>query len=110
MNTPFRALRLQTPVSQTDLTFLLEKDNSSGLSSVERGNVTPTLRIVLLYHLVFDMPLETLVQGYKEHMRIFLQDRLTTRIEQLKSAPQTPKRSLRLAYLEQALTRLSPQI
>lgn len=107
MNTPLRSLRSQSAITQADLSFLLERNNNGGISSVEQGKVTPTLRILLLYHLIFQTPIETLVQGYREHMRIFLAERLPLRIEALRNEPEAQLRTHRIAHLEEALKSLT---
>lgn len=108
MKTPLYALRAQSPLTQTDIATLLGRGNG-GVSQMELGKVSPTLPLLLIYHLLFSTPIETLVQGYREHMRLHLIENLPKCIQALKDRSQTPMLEHRIKHLEDTLIRLTAQ-
>jgi transcriptional regulator with XRE-family HTH domain len=102
-----REYRKKTPVSQSDIAFLLEKKDSVILSRRERGLRAPSLEIVFLYHMLFDTPILTFFEEQWQFMREKILLKLQERIDELRKRKSTAKIKRRVVFLTEVLTRLS---
>lgn len=108
MRISLKTYRKQTQLTQSDMAFLLCRKQNGGICHAEGKHKTPSLQVLLLYHIVFDTPLEQLVQPHKETIHSLLKERLPLRIGSLKESKPTERKQSRIAFLEKTLTRLTP--
>lgn|GEM_PF-799894 len=102
-----RESRKRTDISQYDIGFLLNLPDYSNVCRWEQGQRKPTVDMILLYHLLFDVPVETLFEHQKDSMKEDLIVRLDLLIMELRQVKPTPKVNSRIAFLTSALARLS---
>lgn len=99
--------RTRANVSLNDVAYLLNIDTSN-LSRIEKGVRKPSVKIILLYHILFDAPLIDLFAEQFNTLREKLIGRSHTLIEQLE-AEQPPKSINRIAYLNRFVKYLNEQ-
>ena len=101
-----RTFRKQTDVTQSDIGFLMNLPDYSNISRWEKGHRTPSIEMLLLYHLLFNVPIDALFERQKNGMNEYLINRIELLIKDLKQLEQSPKVDSRIAFLASALTRL----
>ena len=67
----------------------------------------PWVEILLMYHLLFNIPIESLFERQKQELKETIGERIKHLIEHLKSGPPDSKVASRIAFIESALNRLS---
>lgn len=110
MSKPINFLRLyrkRSPLTQSDIAFLLGLPDDSNISRYEKGQREPTIELLLVYHLLFDTSIESF---FEQHSHIIYQD-LIKRIEDLiidlKREEDNPKKTYRITFLEEVIKRLT---
>lgn len=103
------SFRKRSYLTQTDIAFLLGLPDRSIIAKWENGNHAPNLETIILYHLIFNIPHDTLFHESKE----FFADRMSERIKQLidvlSKGPADKHLRYRIEFLEAAFKRLSEQ-
>ena len=102
-----RAFRKQTDITQTDIGFIMNLLDYSNVSRSENGLRKPSIEMLLTYHLLFDVPFETLFDALKEKLSADIIPRIGLLIHELKQDEQTPKVKSRISFLTSALARLT---
>lgn len=102
-----RTHRKQTQITQSDIAFLLDKEDRSHLSRCERGNRAPSISMLIAYHLLFDTPVVSFFATQRRTIREDLIERIDLLITELGRETHTENVRLRIAYLQNALTRLT---
>ena len=102
-----RSYRKKTDITASDIGFLLNLPEFSNISRWEKGHRTPSLEMILLYHLLFEVPIEDLFERQKNGLNSYLLNRLELLLNELKKHEQTRKVVSRIAFLTKALNRLS---
>ena len=102
-----RLYRKQSQLTQSDIAFIMALADYSNISHWELGNKTPNAEILLMYHLLFDIPTESLFERQKLELKATIRERIKQLLEQLRSGPSDAKVAQRVAFLESALNRLS---
>lgn len=92
---------------QEDVAFISAMPDFANVSRMENGIREPSLELLLLYHLLFEMPIDTLFGDILNAVKQTVIERIRLRIELLESLPQKPKVIHRISTLRTALTRLS---
>jgi transcriptional regulator with XRE-family HTH domain len=105
-----RTYRKNTYITQNDIAALLELEDNSLISRCEQGVRSPSLEMVLLYHLVFDIPMLTLVANQISHVKEQLVIRLARLIDDLKLQEVTVNTEARIEFLKIVFARLSEDI
>jgi transcriptional regulator with XRE-family HTH domain len=96
--------RTDANITLNDVAYLLNIDTGN-LSKIEKGVRKPSIRIILLYHILFDA---SLIQLFAEEFKTFqehLKSRSQKLITQLK-IEQPPKSSNRIEYVNSFVNRL----
>jgi transcriptional regulator with XRE-family HTH domain len=101
-----RSFRKQTDITQSDIGFLMNLPDFSNISRWEKGQRKPSVEMLLLYHLLFNVPIEALFERQKTGMNDYLINRIELLIKDLNQLEQSPKVDSRIAFLASALTRL----
>lgn len=102
-----RTYRKQTHITQSDIAFLLNKENGSNLSRCEKGKRSPSIEMIMLYHLLFDTSIVLLLSKQRDVTKQNLINRVSLLIENLKQQESTESIQSRITYLNAALTRLT---
>ena len=100
--------RTRANISLNDVAFLLNIDTSN-LSRIEKGIRKPNVKIILLYHILFDAPLIDLFAEQFNTLKEKLIGRSSKLITQLETE-QPPKSINRIAYLSRFVKYLRESI
>lgn len=110
MPTPHHHLRMhrkRSQLTQADIAFIMQLSDYSSISRWEKGIRGPSIDMLMVYHLLFDTPIESLFMDHKHQLAKTISQRIFSRIAELKTMNPDPKLSHRIAFLEGALTRLT---
>jgi transcriptional regulator with XRE-family HTH domain len=102
-----RMYRKQSQLNQADIAYLMQLTDESTISRWEQGQRMPSSDALIAYHLLFDIPLETLIEEQKEQVRFSLVKQIGSLLQQLQKIKQSQKTKGRMQFLEAALTRLT---
>jgi transcriptional regulator with XRE-family HTH domain len=102
-----RAYRKQTDITASDIGFLLNLPDFSNISRWEKGHRTPSIEMILLYHLLFKVPIEALFERQKNGLSNYLMNRIELLLKELKQQEQSPKVISRIAFLTDTYKRIS---
>lgn len=108
MQLSLRAFRKQTQLTQGDMAFLLCRKKNGGISQAEGRSKHPSLQVLILYHTIFDTPMEHIIKPHKERLKNMLLEQLPIRIQALQQKRQTSRVQSRIAHLEKTFSRLAP--
>jgi transcriptional regulator with XRE-family HTH domain len=112
MQTQYHHLRLyrnQSALTQTDIASLLGLTNFSSISRWEQGKRKPNVIMLLVYHFVFNIPIEEILEPLKYELKPLLIERMQALILHLKKVPSEPTTNARIAFLEAAIIRIASQ-
>jgi transcriptional regulator with XRE-family HTH domain len=101
-----RAFRKRTDLKQSDISFLLNQPDYSSISRCEKGHRNPSIEILLLYHLLFNVPIDSLFERQKDDLNEDLIVRIDLLIKELQQLEPSRKVNGRIAFLASTLTRL----
>ncbi|MBK8954978.1 MAG: helix-turn-helix transcriptional regulator [Saprospiraceae bacterium] len=103
-----RVYRKRSGLVQEDIAYLLNLPDYSNISRYEKGLRSPTTELLLTYHHLFDVPIESFYEQESESIRFTLIQRIKDLIQELKKENQiTLKNTLRIKFLEQVIIRLT---
>ena len=97
-----RMYRKQSRLTQSDLAFLFGFREYSSICHWEKGKRIPTLEIIIFYHLLFDVPADSLFDNQKK----VIANRIGTLIAKLKPQEANPQLQSRIRFLDSSLKRL----
>lgn len=104
--TIFKQVRKNLNLSLQDTAFILGTDVSN-LSKYEYGKLTPSMRVVVGYHLIAKTPFDRLIKEYAADVRPVLIERITLLLEQKNTEKANAKTAQQREVLEQILQRLT---
>lgn len=93
-----RQVRTDADVSQQDVAFLLNMDTGN-LARYERGKRTPTPQILLVYHILFGVPISELLSPLLKEVKQSLIERSSLLLAE-RDVQQTPKSVHSTAYIQ----------
>ena len=102
-----RLVRKRTKLTQIDMASILKTPDFANISRWEQGLKTPSLDILIGYHLLFDIPIESLFERQKNDLRKILIPRIEERIKYLKTLEHDFKIQGRIDCLVSILNRLA---
>jgi transcriptional regulator with XRE-family HTH domain len=102
-----RQYRRQTRLNQSDIAFLIGNGDTSIISRWEQGQRTPSVLMLVLYHLLFEIPVSAHIQSSKDEYVETIKERIRLLIENLKTKRSSQKNVARISFLAETLTRLS---
>ncbi|MBS1683207.1 MAG: helix-turn-helix transcriptional regulator [Bacteroidetes bacterium] len=102
-----RQHRKRSPLTQNDIAFIMHLSDFANVCRWEKGLRQPTIEAIIIYHLLFGFPIETLFETQKHELGKNTAERMKLLIAQLKVEKSTPKVKSRITFLESALTRLT---
>lgn len=100
--------RKRSKLDQTDIAFIMKLSDDSSISRWEKGKRKPSLALLMVYNMLFDIPIDSLFERQRRELALRIRERVDKRIRGLKALPQTTKVSQRIFSLEAALERLKP--
>lgn len=103
-----RSHRKKSELFLSDIAFLLDTSDISILSRYEKNLRGPSLPFLLLYHVLFDTPIEEFFSRQKDMMRELLAKRIPVLVDNLRSSPPGEQTAERIAFLESVEKRISP--
>jgi transcriptional regulator with XRE-family HTH domain len=108
MNQPTNILkqtRIEADVMQQDIAFLLNIDTAN-LTRYENGIRTPTPEILMIYHILFGIPISELLSPLSKHVKKNLISR--SRLLHTQEKPKhTPKSVHSISYIQTIVNDLS---
>ena len=105
-----RMVRKRTGLVQEDIAYILRCSDYSSVSRWEQGIKVPPLQVIILYHILFEIPVEFMFQRQKRDMSRYLGARIRSRVNHLRTLHLSAKATKRISYLENALTRLEAKL
>lgn len=99
--------RKRSSLTQPDVAFLMEHQDHSKLSRYEKGQRTPSIEMLLAYHLLFDVPIEAFFERQKQELHLRILRRIHDLRNELKARDNIPKAEIKIEFLEGAINRLS---
>jgi transcriptional regulator with XRE-family HTH domain len=102
-----RLYRKQSKLTQSDIAYIMALADYSNISHWELGHKMPDAEILLMYHLLFDIPTESFFERQKQELKVIIRERIKQLIEQLKAGLSNAKIAMRIAFLESAFNRLA---
>lgn len=107
-HTYLRTYRKRAQLTQADLASLMDLSDYSNVSRWEAGLRRPNIEMLLVYHLLFQIPVEELFERQKLELLSPICKRIEMRIQELKAiVPSDDRLAERIAFLEAALKRLT---
>ncbi|MBK7359011.1 MAG: helix-turn-helix transcriptional regulator [Saprospiraceae bacterium] len=102
-----KVYRKRSPLQQEDMLSISGLQDVSSISRYEKGQREPTKEILLVYHYIFDTPMEHFFILESQVMLPRLIERIKERIRELEKEDQiTLKNTSKIKFLEQAIIRL----
>jgi transcriptional regulator with XRE-family HTH domain len=102
-----RIVRKRTQLTQVDIASILKISDFANVSRWEQGLKTPGVEILLAYHLLFDIPIESLFDRQKHDLKEAIVPRIQERVAYLKGLESDPKTRSRIDHLGSILNRLA---
>ncbi|UOY04993.1 hypothetical protein L0P88_13635 [Muricauda sp. SCSIO 64092] len=100
--------RTRYSIPLVDSAFILDTDVGN-LSKYENGELSPTLKIAIAYHLLYGMPMQALIDNDFMLLKSALIDRLFMLSEQLMKKKQTDSVTRRIESINGMITRLNTE-
>ncbi|HRG33560.1 MAG TPA: helix-turn-helix transcriptional regulator [Saprospiraceae bacterium] len=102
-----RVFRKRSPLQQEDMISISGLLDVSSISRYEKGQREPTKEILLVYHHIFDTPIEDFFILESQVMLPRLIERMKERIKELEKEDQiTLKNTSKIKFLEKTIIRL----
>lgn len=101
----FKTCRLQSGLTQKDITFLLSLKSASSISRTEKNIQKPSFKILLAYSLIYDIEIAELIPKAFIDINKLIINRAFLLAKSLNKRPQTPLTKQRIVFLESLLNR-----
>jgi transcriptional regulator with XRE-family HTH domain len=92
---------------QTDVAFVMQLSDYANVSRWERGERIPDIEKLLMYELLFNVPISELFDRQKSEVAQAMAKRIGSLLSELKTPYPTSIVADRIAYLDSVLTRLT---
>lgn len=102
-----RVYRKRSPLTQGDIAYLMNLTDYSNISRYEKGQRTPSIEMLLVYHLLFNTSIELFFEPKHEIILSSLLDRVEKLISDLRKEDKDISNSSRVKFLEQVINRLT---
>ena len=102
-----RIFRKRSPLTQSDIAYLMSLSEYSSISRYEKGQRTPSIEILLVYHLLFNASIEQFFEPELEIIHSNLLERMEKLIVDLKKVSSVQNNSSRIKFLELVINRLT---
>jgi len=99
--------RRQSSLSQGDISFIADLNNTVSLSRYESGHRIPPTEILFIYHIIFDKPVAALLPDYIEALQQKVLNKCKVLQQELSALASTDQKSTSKAiFLDEVITRL----
>lgn len=102
-----RLFRKRSHLTQSDIAYILQLPDYANVSRWEQGHRKPNLETLITYHLLFNIPIESLFERQRHELKGRVKERLAQRISELKTLSHEPKVDSRIRFLDSILSRLN---
>ena len=102
-----RMYRKKSPLTQSDMGFLVGIKDISNISRYEKGQRQPTIEFLLNYNHIFELSIESFYKPQSELIKGHLTERIQMLIFEIKKSNNTLKNTPRIKFLEQIIIRLN---
>ena len=102
-----RLFRKRSPLSQEDVAFLMGFPDISNVSRYEKSQRAPSIEFLLVYHHLFNTPIESFFEHHSEGVILELSSKIDDLIFELNKENDSVKNGPRINFLEEALNRLT---
>lgn len=102
-----RLYRKKSPLTQSDIAFLLQLPDYSNISRCEKGHRVPNIDLLIAYHYLFKTPIESFFELQSNEILVSLKQRMELLIKELKESSATIPYGPRIKFLEEALASLN---
>ena len=99
--------RKRSRLTQSDVSYFLNLKDPSSISRWEAGEREIPFDALLIYHTLFEIPVEDYISRQKNSSKEAVTKRIPILIEELEQLERTPRVQRRIDFLTNALTRLS---
>ena len=102
-----RLYRKKSPLTQSDIAFLLQLPDYSNISRYEKGHRVPNIDLLIAYHYLFKTPIESFFELQSNEILVSLRQRIELLIKELKESSPAIHNGPRIKFLEEALASLT---
>ncbi len=102
-----RLYRKKSPLTQSDIAFLLQLPDYSNISRYEKGHSVPNIDLLITYHYLFKTPIESFFELQSNEIVVSLKERIELLIKELKESALAVHNGPRIKFLEETLLSLS---
>lgn len=102
-----RTYRRKAHLTQKDLAFLLDEADAAVISRCEAGSRKPTIEFLLIYHILFDVPIAMLFPNQKEEIQEVLLPRIEALVTHLSTECTGHRTRVRIEFLKSRLQALT---
>jgi len=102
-----RLVRKRSQLTQIDLASILKIPDFANVSRWEQGLKDPGIEVLISYHLLFNISIESMFDRQKSDLKKILIPRIQERINYLKGLEHDPKIQARIDCLVSILSRLA---
>lgn len=88
----------------------MEFTEYSNVSRYEKSQRAPNIEFLLVYHHLFNVPIETFYEHHSQNVLVNLSRRIDDMISDLNKENNPQKNSSKIAFLEEALNRLTVNV
>ncbi len=109
MSPPINFLRIyrkRSPLTQADIAFLMKLPDYSNISRYEKGQRSPGIEFLLVYHHLFNTSVESFFEPQSEIILSGLREQIEALVNELKNE-NDPNNDTRINFLEEVLIRLT---
>ena len=99
--------RKKSTLTQTDIAFIMALPDYSSVSRWENGLRKPNIQALLVYHLLFNRPIEDFFIRQKFELIPVLAKKISDRIKELQAMDGDSTTPHRIAFLQSVFTRLA---
>ncbi len=101
--TYFKTIRLRSGLSQLDVAFLMGNNHHDHISKIESTILTPRLKTVCAYTIIFNVHHSELMPTYIEDLRTKIRTRARERLPALEALPPSKSKEARIAKIKQLI-------
>jgi len=99
--------RKKSPLTQSDIAFLLDLPDYSNISRYENSQRVPNIDLLITYHYLFKTPIESFFKLQSNEILISLRQRIELLIKELRASSTAMHNGSRIQFLEAVLVSLT---
>lgn len=99
--------RKRSRLTQKDISYFLNLKDPSSISRFESGERNVPLEVVLLYHILFSVPIEPHIEKQLEDIKESVKKGIPTLLDEISQSEPSTRNQRRIQHLENILFSLS---